>query len=114
MQHLGELIPLLQELTASTTVEQLLAGAEEHDVPASKVNTLADLPGDPQTSHNQVFVEREHPAAGRIREPRPAPRFSATPAQVGGHAPRFGEHSDDIVTELGFDAAALRAAGVIH
>ena len=64
--------------------------------------------------HNEVFVERDHPAAGRLREPRPAPRFSATPASVGRHAPRFGEHSDEIVTELGLDPAVLRAAGVIH
>jgi hypothetical protein len=32
---------------------------------------------------------------------------------VSGHAPRYGEHSDAIVSELGLDAAALRAAGVI-
>jgi crotonobetainyl-CoA:carnitine CoA-transferase CaiB-like acyl-CoA transferase len=64
--------------------------------------------------HNDVFVEREHPAAGRVREPRPAARMSATPQQIGHHAPRYGEHSDEIVAEIGLDPAALRAAGVIH
>ena len=52
--------------------------------------------------------------AGTIREPRPAPRFSVTPAVVGSPAPRFGEHSDEIAAGLGFDAAALRSSGVIH
>jgi crotonobetainyl-CoA:carnitine CoA-transferase CaiB-like acyl-CoA transferase len=40
--------------------------------------------------------------------------FSATPAEVSVPAPMFGEHSDEIVRELGLDAAALRASGAIH
>jgi crotonobetainyl-CoA:carnitine CoA-transferase CaiB-like acyl-CoA transferase len=51
--------------------------------------------------------------AGTVREPRPAPRFSATPATMSMPAPTFGQHSDDIVTELGFNAVTPRAAGVI-
>jgi crotonobetainyl-CoA:carnitine CoA-transferase CaiB-like acyl-CoA transferase len=58
-------------------------------------------------------VERDHPVAGRVREPRPAARFSHTPSRVGDPAPMAGQHSDEIVTELGLDPAALRAAGVI-
>lgn len=107
------LVQLMREAAERTTLEQFLAGAETHDVPAARVNTLHDLPTDGQVVHNEVFVEREHPVAGRVREPRPAPRFSHTPAAPGGHAPRYGEHSDDIVAELGLDAAALRAAGII-
>ena len=97
-----------------TTLDEFLRNAELHDVPTAKTNTLAELPSDQQVVHNQVFVERQHPAAGTVREPRPAPRFSSTPASVSGHAPMFGQHSDEIVTELGFEAAELRAGGVIH
>ena len=60
-----------------------------------------------------MFIDREHPVAGPMREPRPAARFSATPQEAGAPAPTYGEHSDEIVTALGLDAAALRAAGVI-
>jgi crotonobetainyl-CoA:carnitine CoA-transferase CaiB-like acyl-CoA transferase len=114
MQNLSELIPLMREFAERTSVDEFMQGAETHDVPAARVNSLDDLPADPQVVHNEIFVEREHPAAGRIREPRPAARFSSTPATVSAMAPMFGEHSDEIATELGFDAAALRAAGVIH
>lgn len=110
----AELIPMMRGWAAETTLEGFLRGAEEHDVPASKILAMDELPDDPQVVHNDIFVEREHPQAGRIREPRPAPRFSATPLDVAGHAPSFGAHSDDIARELGFDPAALRAAGVIH
>lgn len=114
MQNLGDLIPIMREMAEATSVDDFLAGAEEHDVPASKINTIHEIPHDPQAIHNEIFVEREHPAAGRIREPRPAARLSATPAVVGGHAPLFGEHTDEVIRELGLDPVALRAAGAIH
>lgn len=114
MQNLGDLIPLMRDFAERTSVDEFMQGAEVHDVPASRVNSLDDLPTDPQVVHNEIFVERQHPMAGTIREPRPAPRFSVTPAVVGSPAPRFGEHSDEIAAELGFDALTLRAAGVIH
>ena len=113
-QHAADLVAILREAAAVTSVEQFLAGAEEHDVPASRINSLHEIHDDAQVRHNEVFVERDHPVAGRVREPRPAPRFSATPAAVSRPAPRYGEHSDEIAAELGFDPAALRAAGIIH
>lgn len=85
-QNLGDLIPIMRQLCETITVGEFLAGAETHDVPASKINTIHELPTDAQVMHNEVFVERDHPAAGQLREPRPAPRFSATPASVGHRA----------------------------
>ena len=113
MQNIAELVVMMRDHAAATTLEHFLAGADEHDVPASRVNTLAELPADPQVIHNDVFVERTHPQAGTLREPRPAPRFSATPAVVSAHAPAYGQHSNEIVTELGLDAADLRTRGII-
>ena len=48
-----------------------------------------------------------------LREAQPAPRFSATPVEMSRPAPMMGEHSDEIVRELGLDPIALRASGVI-
>lgn len=112
MQHRAELGELLQRFAAATTVDEFLRGAEQFDVPASRINTLAEIVCDAQVLHNEVFVERAHHAAGMIREARPAARFSHTPAQVGRPAPLFGEHTDEIVGELGLDPVALRSAGV--
>ncbi len=110
----SELVPLMTELSAQQSAEDFVRRAQSFDVPAASVVTLADLPQQPQIINNGVFLEREHPVAGRIREPRPAARFSSTPAQAGGLAPTPGQHSDEVVSEVGLDAAALRAAGVIH
>ncbi len=112
-QHATEMVMLMRQYASETTLEDFLERAEIHDVPASPINTLAEIHTVPQVVHNAVFVERDHPMAGRVREPRPPARFSHTPSRVGDPAPGFGQHSDEVVTELGLDAAALRSAGVI-
>jgi crotonobetainyl-CoA:carnitine CoA-transferase CaiB-like acyl-CoA transferase len=66
--------------------------------------------------HNEVLVEREHPSAGVIRQPRPPARFDRTPAEPGRLAPLHGEHTDEILAELGVGAEerqALREAGIV-
>jgi crotonobetainyl-CoA:carnitine CoA-transferase CaiB-like acyl-CoA transferase len=113
MRHLAELGPLMREAAARTSVADFVRGAEEHQAPGAPVLALGQVPDDPQVRHNEVFVERRHPVAGRIREPRPAPRFGATPAAPGAPAALMGQHTDEIVTELGLDAVTLRATGVI-
>jgi crotonobetainyl-CoA:carnitine CoA-transferase CaiB-like acyl-CoA transferase len=108
-----ELNAELKEAAAATTVAQFVERSAEFDLPGAPVNTLDELPTDPQVTNNGVFVEREHPVAGRVREPRAAAQFSDTPQRLSDHAPTFGQHSDEIATELGLDAKELRAAGVI-
>ncbi|MEI8391196.1 MAG: CoA transferase [Actinomycetes bacterium] len=109
----SELVPVMTQLSAQQLTKEFVARAQSFDVPAASVVTLPELPSQPQIVNNQVFVERQHPTAGRVREPRPAARFSETPAMVGIFAPTPGEHSDEIVAEIGLDAAALRASGII-
>jgi len=110
----SELNAELKAAAATTSAADFARRAAEFDLPGAVVKTLADLPLDPQIENNGVFVERDHPIAGRVREPRPAARFGATPQRVGEHAPTFGQHSAEIVADLGLDADELRDAGVIY
>ena len=103
----------VKKLTDAITVDEFLAAALVHDVPASAINTLSTVPDEPQVVHNGVFTERVHPVAGRIREARNAPRFGSTPTEMPGHAPMCGEHTDEIAAELGFDPATLRADNAV-
>ena len=109
----SELVPLMVQMAADRNVDEFMERAHECGVPASKIVDITELPVQPQVVNNAIFVERDHPVAGRVREPRPAARFSNTPSRVGDPAPMPGQHSDEIVTELGLDASALRAAGII-
>ena len=113
MANANAMVVELAEAAAGCSLGDFVERSQEHDVPASKINTLADLPSDPQVMNNDVFVERDHPLAGRIREPRPAARMHATPQRVGRVAPGHGEHTLEIIAELGFDVDELRAGGTI-
>lgn len=112
--NVAEMRLVMKKMAAEVTVDEFLERAARHEGPAAKVLTLDQVPDHPQVRHNEVFVERQHPQAGTIREPRPAPRFSATPAQMGAPAPMPGDHTEEILTELGIDPAPLRAAGLIR
>ncbi|MFM7746058.1 MAG: CaiB/BaiF CoA transferase family protein [Actinomycetota bacterium] len=112
-QNTPELVKTMKELSSNTKLADFLRVAEEHDLPASAVNSIADLPNDAQIKNNKIFVERTHPVMGKVREVRPAARFSDTELRVSAPAPMRGEHSDDIVREIGLDPAALREAGAI-
>ncbi len=113
MANANAMVAELAEAAAGCSIDDFVVRSQEHDVPASKINTLDDLPSDPQVVNNEVFVERDHPLAGRIREPRPAARLHGTPQQVGRVAPGHGEHTLEIIAELGLDADQLRSSGAI-
>lgn len=104
---------IIADRLKTMTLQEFLDGAITHDVPASGLNTLETVVNEPQIIHNETFVVREHPLAGKIREARSAARFGGTPTEIGDHAPTMGQHTDEIVSALGYDPASLRAKGVI-
>jgi crotonobetainyl-CoA:carnitine CoA-transferase CaiB-like acyl-CoA transferase len=97
-------------------VDEVVARLEAADVPCAKAHSLDELPAHPQMQANGLFVESEHPVAGRLLEPRSPVRFGGTPTGCGFPSAALGQHSDEILRELGFDAntvAGWREKGVI-
>jgi len=62
-----------------------------------------------------LFVEDDHHIVGKTRMPRHPTRFRGTPAELTNHSPGLGEHTDEILTELGRadDIAQLRESGAV-
>ncbi|HVH06341.1 MAG TPA: CoA transferase [Myxococcota bacterium] len=108
--------PLLRETFRSWPTADVLARMAAESLPVAPVLSLDEVLADPQVKHNEILLEREHPTAGIIRQPRPPAKFDRTPAEAGRLAPRHGEHTDEILAELGVGAgerANLRATGVV-
>ena len=88
-------------LTSKTTGEWL-AIFREHGIWVGEVYGYKELVNDPQIIHNQTFVEYEHPTEGLVKTPGFPYKFSQTPAQVFNGAPQVGEHTLEVLSEIGF------------
>jgi crotonobetainyl-CoA:carnitine CoA-transferase CaiB-like acyl-CoA transferase len=86
-------------------------------VPAGPVNSLDEVYADPQVLHQEMLTELPHPGleSGVVRVAGVAVKLHATPGQPRLHPPMFGEHTREILHELGFndhDIAGFIDAGV--
>jgi crotonobetainyl-CoA:carnitine CoA-transferase CaiB-like acyl-CoA transferase len=94
---------VLQTRTSADWLRRLRAA----NVPCAPVLRREDLLTDPQIAANQLIVESEHPHAGPMRQTRPAARFEHTPADQRRPAPLLGEHTDEVLREIGLSAAEI-------
>ena len=95
-------------------VEAMLAAG----VPSSPINTIDRLVTDPHIAvAREMFVDVEHPLAGKTRLTGSHIKLGATPTRIAAPAPLLGQHNDEVFAGLlGFDSerlAGLREAGVI-
>jgi crotonobetainyl-CoA:carnitine CoA-transferase CaiB-like acyl-CoA transferase len=107
---------VLQAAAEALTVGEMLERLTAAGVPAVAAVPVPALHEHPQVRANHSLRDVEHPVAGPLREARGATVFSGTPTGVGRPAPALGEHTDEILAELGYDPATirtLRADGVI-
>ncbi len=86
------------------------------DVPVGKVNSLDETFQDPQILHRKMVIELDHPKLGKVKQVGILPKLSETPGKVRRFAPVHGEHTDEVLSSLGFNAdeiAKLRKEGTV-
>jgi crotonobetainyl-CoA:carnitine CoA-transferase CaiB-like acyl-CoA transferase len=86
------------------STDHWLTKLRERGVWCGPVYSYADIQSDPQVLHNESFVTYEHPTEGTVTTPGFPYRFSRTPAEVRRAAPLTGEHTDELLAELGVPA----------
>jgi crotonobetainyl-CoA:carnitine CoA-transferase CaiB-like acyl-CoA transferase len=98
------------KIMATRTTQEWLDLFEPTSVPINKVNTLEDLVVDPHLVETGFWKVVDHPTEGKVRQPGFAVNFSSTPASVDRrHAPRLGEHTREMLKEVGWDDARIDA-----
>ena len=114
--NITEVVALLNAEIAKWNTDEICARLDAEDVPFAKINAVGNVHTDPQIVHRGSLVEFDDPDFGRTRMPAPAARFAATPSSIRYRAPLMGEHTDEVLGELGYsDAqiAAMRNAKVV-
>jgi crotonobetainyl-CoA:carnitine CoA-transferase CaiB-like acyl-CoA transferase len=99
----AELISTLDQTFATKTRDEWAVTFKGTIIMWDPANTFADLTRDPQTLANDCFVPFEHPAKGDIKVIASPIQLSKTPATIRRHAPEFGEHTEEVLLEMGYD-----------
>jgi len=87
--------------------DDALSALEAADVPCARVVSRQEVFQDPQVLHNDIIISETHPTAGQIRTAKPPAKFSKTPTALTRHAPGKGEHTDEILSQLGLDSSEI-------
>ena len=105
--HRDELQARWRQEFGRRTTKQVIDALESVDILCAPVNDIRTALADPQVAHNEMVVEMRHPSAGTIRAVGIPVKLEGTPGAVRRPPPKLGEHTRDVLTELGFSAAEI-------
>lgn len=110
------LVPLLADRLRQRKRAEWLAALEAAKVPCGPINDLADVFADPQVLHRGMVVQLPHPHSDALQLVNSPLKLSATPVQLRRPPPLLGQHTDELLAEIGIDADErdrLRSLAVI-
>lgn len=112
----AEIDEAIQAWCATQTIASALATLQAADVPAGKIYSVRDMMSDPQYLARGMFEQHQFADGTPVKMPAITPKLSATPGQTRWLGPTLGQHTDDILHELGYSeeqVQALRKDGVL-
>ncbi len=117
LAHIDAVYAFLGEVIATRTTAEWLEIFEAADLPAAPMYSLDDLIADPHLREVGLLRAGQHPSEGPMTEIANPTEWSDTPPGIRHPAPRLGEHTREVLRELGLDEtriAALVAAGIVR
>jgi crotonobetainyl-CoA:carnitine CoA-transferase CaiB-like acyl-CoA transferase len=107
MRNLQALTPLIAERLRERPSADWIRDFEAAGVPVGPVNRIGDMLADPQVAAREMVLEVDHPRVGRMKTLGTPIKFSQTPGAVRRPAPLLGEHTREVLEELGYSGAEV-------
>lgn len=108
VRHREALVPLLAEVLRTRSRADWLGALEAAKVPCGPINDLDDVFADPQVQARAMTTTVQHPLAGPLALVGSPIKLSGTPVQVRRAPPLLGQHTEEVLAEIGFGADAVR------
>ncbi len=101
------LLPMLEAAFRSKPRSDWLTILAVHDIPAAPVQPLTEFMKDPAVLHHDMIHEYDHPDVGRLRLMGQPIKFSPDETRDPGPPPTLGQHTRDVLRDLGYDAVSI-------
>ena len=92
----------LQRVFHTRTLDEWTDIFRAHSIPAGPAVPISEVPDNPHLAARGIIVEEHHPVAGPLRVPASPVRIDGEPFEVRRHAPALGQHTGELLTQLGF------------
>jgi len=115
-KHIPMIDALITEYLSHMTRDEAVAALNAAGVPCGSVNRADDVFNDPHVAARKMLIEIDDPKVGAYKFARTTPHMSAAPEPPTNPAPELGEHSHNLLTELGYagtDIDAMAGADIV-
>ena len=117
VRNRAKLAALVESVMSQQPCQHWLSALDAADIPCGPINDYAQVFSDPQVAAREMVLETDHPVLGRLRTLGSPIKMSATPTDATRRAPLLGEHTEEVLKEVGLSAdeiEALRQYGAIR